>query len=102
MGQFFKLTHYQKFFWTILSIPASPFVVIVKAGQLAQLHPSPPAHPFRKERRNGWARKNGAVRGSRLKTFLGEDNMPQYLVSGYLPDNFDPSTQDPAVMEEIH
>ena len=28
--------------------------------------------------------------------------MPQYLVSGYLPDNFDPSTQDPAVMEEIH
>jgi hypothetical protein len=32
----------------------------------------------------------------------GEDNMPQYLVSGYLPDNFDPSSQDPAVMEEIH
>jgi len=28
--------------------------------------------------------------------------MPQYLVSGYLPDNFDPSTQDPAVIEEIH
>lgn len=28
--------------------------------------------------------------------------MPQYLVSGYLPDNFDPSSQDPAVMEEIH
>jgi len=28
--------------------------------------------------------------------------MPQYLVSGYLPDNFDPSTQDPAVMEDIH
>ena len=28
--------------------------------------------------------------------------MPQYLVSGYLPDNFDPSTQDPAIIEEIH
>ena len=28
--------------------------------------------------------------------------MPQYLVSGYLPDNFDPSAQYPAVMEEIH
>ena len=28
--------------------------------------------------------------------------MPQYLVSGYLPDNFDPSTQDEAIMEEIH
>jgi hypothetical protein len=28
--------------------------------------------------------------------------MPQYLVSGYLPDNFDPSTQDEAAVEEIH
>lgn len=28
--------------------------------------------------------------------------MPQYLVSGYLPDNFDPSTQDEAIAEEIH
>jgi hypothetical protein len=28
--------------------------------------------------------------------------MPQYLISGYLPDNFDPSTQDPAIIEEIH
>src|SRR5262249_16745888 len=32
--------------------------------------------------------------------------MPQYLVSGYLPDDFDPSTKDEAmteeVMEEIH
>lgn len=28
--------------------------------------------------------------------------MPQYLVSGYLPDNFDPSTQDEAMIEEIH
>jgi hypothetical protein len=28
--------------------------------------------------------------------------MPQYLVSGYLPDNFDPSTQDPAIIEDIH
>src|SRR3954471_6379973 len=30
------------------------------------------------------------------------DNMPHYLVSGYLPDNFDPSTQDEAMVEEIH
>ena len=28
--------------------------------------------------------------------------MPQYLISGYLPDDFDPSTQDPAVGEKIH
>jgi len=28
--------------------------------------------------------------------------MPQYLVAGYLPDNFDPSTQDEAMVEEIH
>jgi hypothetical protein len=28
--------------------------------------------------------------------------MPQYLVSGYLPDNFDSSTQDEAMMDEIH
>ena len=28
--------------------------------------------------------------------------MPQFLVSGYLPDNFDPSTQDEAMMEDIH
>ena len=27
--------------------------------------------------------------------------MPQYLVSGYRPDDFDPSTQDEAIMEEI-
>lgn len=28
--------------------------------------------------------------------------MPQYLLAGYLPNDFDPSTQDPAVVEEIH
>lgn len=28
--------------------------------------------------------------------------MPQYLVSGYLPDDFDPSAQDEAIVEEIH
>ena len=28
--------------------------------------------------------------------------MPHYLVSGYLPDNFDPSIQDEAMVEEIH
>ncbi|HEY1263827.1 MAG TPA: YciI family protein [Terriglobales bacterium] len=28
--------------------------------------------------------------------------MPQYLVSGYLPDDFDPSTMTEAVAEEIH
>ena len=28
--------------------------------------------------------------------------MQQFLLSGYLPDNFDPSKQDPAVVEEIH
>jgi hypothetical protein len=38
---------------------------------------------------------------ARLKTILG-DNMPQYLLAGYLPDNFDPSTQDEATVEAIH
>jgi hypothetical protein len=38
---------------------------------------------------------------ARLNTILGDD-MPQYLVSGYLPDNFDPSTIDEATVEEIH
>jgi hypothetical protein len=66
------LKHNDHNFLTICRIPLSPFVVIVKAGQLA-----------------------------RLKTVLGDD-MPQYLVSGYLPDNFDPSTQDEATVEEIH
>ena len=28
--------------------------------------------------------------------------MPQYFISGFLPENFDPSAQDPAVMEDIH
>jgi hypothetical protein len=28
--------------------------------------------------------------------------MPQYLISGYLPDNFDPSTVGEAMVEEIH
>lgn len=28
--------------------------------------------------------------------------MPQFLVSGYLPDNFDPATQDEATIEAIH
>ena len=50
----------------------SRFVIIVTAGQLA-----------------------------RLKT-ISADDMPQYLVSGYLPDNFDPSTQDEATIEAIH
>ena len=28
--------------------------------------------------------------------------MPQYLVSGYLPDNYDPSTMTEAMVEQIH
>ena len=28
--------------------------------------------------------------------------MPQYLLAGYLPDNFDPSTQDETIVEKIH
>jgi hypothetical protein len=36
-----------------------------------------------------------------LNTILGDD-MPQYLVTGYLPDDYDPSTQDEAMVEEIH
>jgi hypothetical protein len=38
---------------------------------------------------------------ARLKTISGDD-MPQYLVSGYLPDNFDPSTVGEEMVEEIH
>ena len=28
--------------------------------------------------------------------------MPQYLINGYLPDDFDPSAQDEATIEAIH
>ncbi len=28
--------------------------------------------------------------------------MPHYLIAGYLPADFDPSTQDEAMVEEIH
>ena len=28
--------------------------------------------------------------------------MPQYLLAGYLPDDFDPSKQDEATVEKIH
>ena len=28
--------------------------------------------------------------------------MPQYLISGYIPDNFDPSTMTEEMVEEIH
>lgn len=28
--------------------------------------------------------------------------MPHYLISGYLPDNFDPSAMDETMVEEIH
>jgi hypothetical protein len=38
---------------------------------------------------------------ARLKTILGDD-MPQYLIAGYLPENFDPSTQDEAMVEAIY
>jgi hypothetical protein len=38
---------------------------------------------------------------ARLKTILGDD-MPHYLVSGYLPDNYDPSAETEATIEAIH
>jgi hypothetical protein len=38
---------------------------------------------------------------TRLKTTSG-DNMPHYLVALYLPENYDPSGEDPAKVEEIH
>jgi hypothetical protein len=38
---------------------------------------------------------------ARLKTTLGDD-MPQYLVSGYRPDNYDPSVETEATIEAIH
>jgi len=38
---------------------------------------------------------------ARLKIILGDD-MPQYLVSGYLPDNYDPSVESEATIEAIH
>jgi hypothetical protein len=28
--------------------------------------------------------------------------MPQYLIAGYIPDDFDPSTVDEAMVEKIH
>jgi hypothetical protein len=37
----------------------------------------------------------------RPKTISGDD-MPQYLVSGYLPDNYDPSAETEETIEAIH
>jgi hypothetical protein len=41
---------------------------------------------------------------ARLKTILTilGDDMPQYLLIGYLPDNFDPSAQDEATSRDIY
>jgi hypothetical protein len=36
------------------------------------------------------------------RTAVQEANMPHYLISGYLPGDFDPSTQDEAMVEDIH
>jgi hypothetical protein len=33
---------------------------------------------------------------------LEENTMPQFLVAGYMRDDFDPSTADPAMGEKIH
>jgi hypothetical protein len=38
---------------------------------------------------------------TQTETILGDD-MPQYLVAGYLPDNYAPSAEDEAMAEEIH
>jgi hypothetical protein len=38
---------------------------------------------------------------ARLKTILGDD-MPHYLVSGYLPDNYDPSVETEETVNAIH
>src|SRR5262245_37060588 len=65
----------RKISWTSCRIPVSPFVVIAYAGQLARL--------------------------KTILTILGDD-MPQYLLAGYLPDDFDPSTQDEATSREIY
>jgi len=62
-----------KFSRTICRIPVRPFDYMVKAGQ--------PARP---------------------KTISGEGQLPQYLVAGYLPDDFDPSQADEATGREIH
>jgi hypothetical protein len=72
LHQLLKARQEPTFSWTLCRIPVPPFVVIVKAEQLA-----------------------------RLKTNLGDD-MPQYLVAGYLPDDFDPSKADEAMGRDIH
>jgi hypothetical protein len=53
--------------------PILPFVVILRAGKRA-----------------------------RPKTNFQETNVPQFLVAGYLPDDFDPSKMDEAVGREIY
>jgi hypothetical protein len=47
--------------------------------------------------------REGRARGLARKLLQRQGEiMPQYLISGYLPDDFDPSTQDEAIVEEIH
>jgi hypothetical protein len=57
-------------------MPASRFVVIVKAGN----HQKPDV--------------------ARLKT-IKEKDMPQYMVAIHHPDNYDPSTEDEAMIRDI-
>jgi hypothetical protein len=47
---------------------------------------------------NDPARKAGLL----ARKPLQEKTMPQYLVAGYLPDDFDPSTVDEAMGRKIH
>jgi hypothetical protein len=61
-----------KFFQPICRNPVSPFVVRVKAGK------------------------------QRSPENISGDDMPHYLVSGYLPTDFDPSVMTEAKVEEIH
>jgi hypothetical protein len=53
---------------------------------------------FRPRRSSQW--REGRATG--LSRIPQETNMPHFLIAGYLPDDFDPSTQDDATVEEIH
>jgi hypothetical protein len=46
--------------------------------------------------------ERASAQGYLPQTVLQEKTMPQFLVAGYLPDDFDPSTVDESMGDKIH
>src|SRR5437868_13213807 len=54
-----------------------------------------------RSRRSSLSRRPGQTSPAK-NLFRRRDDMPQYLLAGYLPDNYDPSTADEGMAEAIY